>query len=73
MTELAPTEARIEALEMRVAHHEQTIEALNQALTAQWKEIDRLTRELVRLSDRLIAAETAMSTPPGEEPPPPHY
>ena len=66
MTELSPLEARIETLETRVAYQEHTIEALNQALTAQWKEIDRLTRELVRLGDRLPAS-------PGDEPPPPHY
>ncbi|MBN9598410.1 MAG: SlyX family protein [Afipia sp.] len=73
MTELSPLEARIETLETRVAYQEHTIEALNQALTAQWKEIDRLTRELVRLGDRLAAAENAIPASPGDEPPPPHY
>ena len=73
MTELSPLEARIETLETRVAYQEHTIEALNQALTAQWKEIDRLTRELVRLGHRLAAPQNAIPPSPGDQPPPPPY
>ncbi len=64
---------RLEALEIRVAHQDQAIEDLNRTIIAQWKEIDRLTRELVKLSDRLASAEQAIGPDPGDEPPPPHW
>ena len=51
--------ARIDALEMRAAHQDRVIEDLNQTITAQWQQIDRLTRELVRLGDRVREAEAA--------------
>jgi SlyX protein len=67
------TAARIEALEIRIAYQDQTIEELNAALARQWQEIDRLRREI-----RLIENEMreAMMAGPGDgtpEPPPPHY
>lgn len=65
--------SRLEALEIRIAHQDQAIEELNQTIIAQWKEIDRLTRELVKLSDRLASAEQAIGPDPGDEPPPPHW
>jgi SlyX protein len=64
---------RIDALEMRIAHHEATIEDLNAALTEQWKLIDRLTREMASLADRTATIEMASARPPGDEPPPPHW
>jgi SlyX protein len=65
--------ARIDALEIRIAYQDQTIEELNAALVRQAGEIDRLRREM-----RLLEAEMreAMAAAPGEaaaEPPPPHY
>ncbi len=65
--------ARIDALEIRVAYQDETIETLNQALTAQWEQIDALKREIARLTERLAAAENNIAAPPGNEPPPPHY
>jgi SlyX protein len=46
---------------------------LNETITAQWKEIDRLKREVERLSDRISSAEAAIGPEGGEEPPPPHW
>jgi SlyX protein len=63
---------RIEALEIQIAHQDSTIEALNQALTAQWKQIDTLTRQMAQLTDRIAAAEQSLPAAPGNEPPP-HY
>jgi len=64
--------ARLEALEIRVAYQDQTIEDLNAALTAQWLEIDRLRREMALLEAEL--REVAQSPGDGApEPPPPHY
>lgn len=64
--------SRIEALEIQIAHQDATIEALNQALTAQWKQIDILTRQMTQLTDRIAAAEQSLPAAPGNEPPP-HY
>jgi SlyX protein len=64
--------ARIEALEIQIAHQDATVEALNQAITSQWKQIDILTRQVTQLTDRIAAAEQSIPTMPGNEPPP-HY
>ena len=62
---------RIEALEARAMFQDETIETLNKAITAQWKQIDALTRHLAHLNERLQEAETQ---PPGAaNEPPPHY
>lgn len=64
--------ARIDALEMRATEQERTIEDLNAAILAQWKEIEGLNRQIARLEAQLREIEA--HTPPGEpEPPPPHY
>jgi len=65
--------SRLDDLEMRLAHHERMIDDLNQTITAQWKDIDRLKREVDRLNDRLANAEAALGPDPGDEPPPPHW
>jgi SlyX protein len=66
-------QARIDALEIRIAHQDRMIEDLNQTITQQWKDIDRLKREVARLADRMANAEHALGPDPGEEPPPPHW
>ena len=62
---------RVDALEMRIAYQDDTIETLNQTITAQWKQIDALTRQLAALNDRLQEAETQAPGPVNERPP--HY
>jgi SlyX protein len=62
---------RIDALEMRLTYHDVTIETLNQTITSQWVEIDRLTRQLRELKERLREAESHAPGPVNE--PPPHY
>lgn len=64
---------RIDALEMKVAYQDDAIEQLNEIITAQWKRLEELGRELIRLNDRIEATENNAGSPPGEEPPPPHY
>jgi SlyX protein len=64
------SETRIDDLEMRVAHHEKTIGELNDVITAQWKKIETLERQLRRLGEELQALD------PGDAPAnqkPPHY
>lgn len=64
--------ARIDALEIRIAHLDETIEALNTTITAQWKQIDALSREMLNLRERLEDAEMKSGAGPTHEPPP-HY
>ncbi len=64
---------RLDALEIRIAHQDAAIEDLNATITAQWKEIDRLKREVERLSDRVASAEASLPGDPQDEPPPPHW
>jgi SlyX protein len=65
--------ARIDALEIRIAYQDETIEDLNATVTEQWKQIDALTRRIAGLVDRVEAAETRSSSGAAPEPPPPHY
>ncbi len=54
----SPDSARLDELEMRVVHQDQTIDELNEAITAQWKLIDRLERQVQHLAERVADAET---------------
>ncbi|HBN93215.1 MAG TPA: SlyX protein, partial [Hyphomonas sp.] len=49
--------SRLDELEMRVVHQDQTIEDLNAAITAQWKLIERLERQVARLAERVADSE----------------
>ena len=60
---------RIDALEIRLAFQDETIETLNKTITAQWQQIDVLTRQVAGLNERLQEAESNAT----DEPPPPHY
>ena len=63
--------ARIDVLETRLTFQEVTIETLNATITEQWQKIDKLTRQLARLSERLTEAEANTPAPRNERPP--HY
>ncbi len=71
MDDLADLKARLEALEAHVAHQDRTIEELNETVTAQWKDIDALKRQLNRLDDQLHEVEAGLPAPPNQKPP--HY
>ena len=62
---------RIDALETRLTYQDEVIETLNQAITKQWLEIDRLTRRLAEMKERLQEAESQAPGPTNERPP--HY
>jgi SlyX protein len=64
--------SRLDALEVRVAYQDATIEDLNATITAQWREIDRLTRHIAELKDRFEEMGSP-GLPAGPEAPPPHY
>ncbi|WP_334433050.1 SlyX family protein [Bradyrhizobium sp. AZCC 1610] len=71
MSDVDALSERIDALEMRLTYQDVTIETLNQTITAQWVEIDRLTRQVTELKERLQEAESNAPGPVNE--PPPHY
>lgn len=71
MSEIEHLSERIATLETRIAYQDDTIETLNATITAQWKQIDMLTRQVAALGERLAEAETAVGTPGNERPP--HY
>jgi SlyX protein len=62
---------RIDALEARVAYQDDAIETLNETITAQWKQIEALMRQVAALSERLQEAEARSPGPANERPP--HY
>lgn len=64
---------RLDALETRIAYQDEVIDDLNKTVADQWREIDRLTREVASLAERVARAETAGPGDASEEPPPPHY
>lgn len=63
---------RVTALEERVTHQDETIEALNQTITEQWAQIDKLTRLVRALSDGVRDIEAKAAQAPTTERPP-HY
>ena len=63
--------ARLEALEMRIAFQDQTIEELNATITAQWRQIDVLTRKLGTVEEQVRSGIHIAD--PSTEAPPPHY
>ncbi|MFQ3453618.1 SlyX family protein [Bradyrhizobium sp. UFLA01-814] len=71
MNDTAKLGERIEALEVRLTYQDETIETLNQTITAQWKQIDALTRQIAELRDRLQEAERHAPGAANERPP--HY
>ena len=62
---------RLEALEMRIAFQDQTIEDLNQTVTEHWRMIEGLIRKLNMLEEQ-VRSGTHIADP-STEPPPPHY
>lgn len=74
MPDIETLNSRIDALEMRLAYQDATIEDLNATITAQWREIDRLVRQMANLTERFEEEMDGRAGPSGApEPPPPHY
>ncbi|MCS3454817.1 SlyX protein [Aeromonas sp. BIGb0405] len=64
---------RIELLETRLAYAEYTIEQLNDEVTTQGRELDRLKHQIQLLIDKLQGVEPSQIASMAEEIPPPHY
>lgn len=73
MPDTPATASRLDELEMRVVHQDQTIEDLNAAITAQWTLIERLERQVARLAERVAEAEQSAGQATPVDRPPPHY
>jgi SlyX protein len=71
MNDMKALSERIDVLETRLAFQDETIETLNNTITAQWQQIDALTRHVAILGERLREAETHARGAANE--PPPHY
>lgn len=69
------TEARLQTLESKLMHLEDTVEKLNQELASAQQE-NRVNRDALRyLYEQLKSVKSGGGTTPGNapEPPPPHY
>jgi len=73
MSDIPTLTGRIDELEIRLAHQDQTIEDLSQAIARQWKEMEAISRQLAKLGDRVHIVEEQTGAPASTEPPPPHY
>ena len=62
--------SRLDALETLVAHQDKTITELNDAITAQWRKIDALERQVAKLHAEIQSVGAPRDT---LGPPPPHY
>jgi uncharacterized coiled-coil protein SlyX len=71
MNEMERLGARIDELEARLTFQDETIETLNRTITDQWLKLDRLTRQISELTERLREAEDKSPGPVNEVPP--HY
>ncbi|MBI1261054.1 MAG: SlyX protein [Rhizobiales bacterium] len=72
MSDSASLLARIENLEIHMAHQDDQIESLGETIEKQWREIDRLSLALKQFTGRLQAVEEAVPDG-GPDAPPPHY
>ena len=58
---------------MKMAFQEDTIERLNQALSDQQFQIDKMDFKLQQVTERVKQIEPSNMADSGEEAPPPHY
>ena len=65
-------EQRVTELEEKFVFQAETIDSLNDIVTRQWTEIDRLTRRLKDLDDQMYALENETGGAPAHQRPP-HY
>ena len=66
-------QALIDDLQNKLAFQEDTIDRLNDALTAQQAQLSKLQEQMRLVVEKLSALEQRQPEAPGEEPPPPHY
>jgi SlyX protein len=62
--------SRLDALETLVAHQDRIVTELNDAVTAQWRKLDALERQVAKLLEEIQSAGAPRDA---SDPPPPHY
>lgn len=65
------SKARLAELEVQIAHQNETIDSLNEAIINQWKDIDRLNRQVRVLTEQFMSIED--DGQPHKVTKPPHY
>jgi SlyX protein len=73
MTSDPASSARIDALEEHIAHQHSTFDDLVDVSQAQWAEIERLKRDLGKMTRSLEAMVEGDDDAPPVDQPPPHY
>lgn len=66
-------EYRIEQLEVRLMHLEAALEEMTRTLLQQEQITARQAQTIRQLEDLLKGLSASITTPAGQEPPPPHY
>lgn len=64
---------RIDQLEEALAHHEVMVHDLSDELAKQWQTIERMTRKIGELEEKIASQVPAMASDEAGDPPPPHY
>lgn len=70
MSEGVSEPGRLDALETRIAHQDRMLADLNEVITAQWRRIDGLERQVAQMREEFQNLGDTRGAP---EPPPPHY
>lgn len=70
---MSEVEERIAELESRLAFQDDTLQALNDELVRQQRDIERLQLLVSALSQRQLEMQTQIGVESGDEAPPPHY
>lgn len=60
-------------LQTKLAHQENTLDALNEVVVRQQQQIDALEKLCAELRDKLLSLSDTAGTVGGEDAPPPHY
>jgi SlyX protein len=66
-------EERLTDIEIQLMHQDNMIQELNQVVTGQQREIDRLTADVALLKEQLQLMSPSVQKDPADEEPPPHY
>jgi SlyX protein len=66
-------ETRIIELETKLSYQDHLIQELNEVVTHQQNQVDRLEVELRRVREHLKSSSSSQIARPEEEVPPPHY
>ena len=71
--ELAVANRAIEELQTKLAFQEHTIDALNDALSSQQRQLEKMEFQLKHVIDKVKGMEPSNIAKMSEETPPPHY